>query len=282
MLRILRHIRHKRFSRFYVGWVFLGNFYRYILKIFNLNFVTTHKIQNKSIKLHANFAFSNFEYWGKQHNNLFNTYLKIAKTSKCFFDIGAHIGIVTIPVALNMKNSGQVYSFEPSKRNLYFLKYHIKKNNVKNVKIVDKIVSSKTMSNVRFYEASETTGMNSIIKINEKNVTTMKKMKSISLDDFCESEDLKPDILKVDIEGSEVDLLIGARKIISKHKPIIFLSYHAKHLKELGYKRNAMIKIIKELRYVAYDENHNKIEKFTNKEYILAYCKTNITKLLKK
>ena len=34
-----------------------------------------------------------------------------------------------------------------------------------------------------------------------------------------------------------------------------------------------MIKIIKELKYVAYDENHNKIENFTNKEYILAYYK---------
>jgi FkbM family methyltransferase len=281
MLKILRYIRHKTFSRFYIVWVFLGNFYRYVLKILNINFSTIHQIQKKSIKLHANFAFSNFEYWGKQHNNLFNTYLKIAKTSKCFFDIGAHIGIVTIPVALNMKSSGLVYSFEPSKKNLFFLKYHVKENNIKNVKIIDKIVSSKTKSNVKFYEANETTGMNSIIKINEKNVTTMTKVKSVSLDDFCKSKNLKPDILKVDIEGSEVDLLIGAKKIISKQKPIIFLSYHTKHLKKLGYKTNDMLEIIKELKYVAYDEKHNKIENFTNKEYILAYYKTNITKLLR-
>ena len=43
----------------------------------------------------------------------------------------------------------------------------------------------------------------------------MTKVKSVSLDDFCKSKNLKPDILKVDIEGSEVDLLIGAKKIIS-------------------------------------------------------------------
>ena len=30
-----------------------------------------------------------------------------------------------------------------------------------------------------------------------------------------------------------------------------------------------MLEIIKELKYVAYDEKHNKIENFTNKEYIL-------------
>ena len=48
-----------------------------------------------------------------------------------------------------------------------------------------------------------------------------------------------------------------------------------------GYKKNEMIKIIKELKYVAYDENHNKIENFTNKEYILAYYKIKINKLLK-
>ena len=241
MLRFLRYLRHKTFSRFSIVWIFLGNLYRNILKIFNINFSTSHKIQNKLIKLHANFAFSNFEYWGKHHNNLFNTYLKIAKSSKCFLDIGAHIGIVTLPVAMNMKDSGQVYSFEPSKKNLFFLKYHLKKNNIKNVKVIEKIVSSKTMKNVKFFESEEATGMNSIIKIHEKNITKINTIESVSLDDFCKFENLKPDIVKVDIEGSEIDFLLGAKKIISKHKPIIFLSYHTKHLKKLGYKTNEMI-----------------------------------------
>ena len=119
MLRFLRNLRHKTFSRFSIVWIFLGKLYRNILKIFNINFSTSHKIQNKLIKLHANFAFSNFEYWGKHHYNLFNTYLKIAKSSKCFLDIGAHIGIVTLPVAMNMKDSVGLF-IRTIVKNLFF------------------------------------------------------------------------------------------------------------------------------------------------------------------
>ena len=85
---------------------------------------------------------------------------------------------------MNMKDSGQVYSFEPSKKNLFFLKYHLKKNNIKNVKVIEKIVSSKTMKNVKFFESEEATGMNSIIKIHEKNITKINTIESVSLDDF--------------------------------------------------------------------------------------------------
>ena len=83
---------------------------------------------------------------------------------------GAHIGIVTLPVAMNMKEQN-IYSFEPSKKNLFFSKIPSnKKTKYKNVKVIEKIVSSKTMKNVKFFENSEATGMNSIIKIHEKQL----------------------------------------------------------------------------------------------------------------
>ena len=68
------------------------------------------------------------------------------------------------------------------------------------------------MKNVKFFESEEATGMNSIIKIHEKNITKINTIESVSLDDFCKFENLKPDIVKVDIEGSEIDFLLGAKK----------------------------------------------------------------------
>ena len=55
----------------------------------------------------------------------------------------SHIGIVTLPLARTIRSGGKIYAFEPSKNNLFYLKYHLKKNNIENVKIIDKLVTSK-------------------------------------------------------------------------------------------------------------------------------------------
>ena len=89
-----------------------------------------------------------------------------------------------------------------------------------------------------FYESSESSGMNSIIEIGRKKITNKRYIPSITLDQFCKDKKISPDIIKVDIEGSEIEMLIGAKNIIKKSRPIIFLSYHPFHIKKLGYKNS--------------------------------------------
>ena len=57
--------------------------------------------------------------------------IKLSKNSKYFFDIGAHIGIVSLSISRNISENGLIYAFEPSKTNLKFLKYHISSNCLK-------------------------------------------------------------------------------------------------------------------------------------------------------
>ena len=65
---------------------------------------------------------------------IFPNIFKTIKRIRFVFDIGAHVGIVTLAVAKNIKKNGVIYAFEPSKVNLKFLKYHIACNKIKNVK----------------------------------------------------------------------------------------------------------------------------------------------------
>ena len=76
--------------------------------------------------------------WGNKHNDFFPIYIKLSKNSKCFFDIGAHIGIVSLSISRNINKNGLIYAFEPSKTNIKFLKYHISSNCLKNIRIVQK------------------------------------------------------------------------------------------------------------------------------------------------
>ena len=55
--------------------------------------------------------------------------------------------------------------------------------------------------------------MNSIIQIKEKNIIRTKKVESVSVDSFCQENNVKPDLIKVDIEGGEIKMLEGAAEL---------------------------------------------------------------------
>ena len=56
---------------------------------------------------------------------------------------------------------------------------------------------------------------------------------------------------------------------LPKYKPIIYLSVHPTHLKELGYELRQLKDLIKSLKYKIEDSHGNKINNIKFSEYIL-------------
>ena len=57
------------------------------------------------------------------------------------------------------------------------------------------------------------------------------------LDEYLSINDLdKPNFIKVDIEGSEIDFLYGAINTITKWNPDLMIEFHGLSLLESGYK----------------------------------------------
>ena len=104
---------------------------------------------------------------------------------------------------------------------------------------------------------------------------------STTLDIFCNLNNVYPDIIKVDIEGSEIEMLKGATKILKKYKPLIFLSYHPYHIKKLGYQNSLIFDILTMLNYKIYDLEGNQPLKLKNSEYLLIHKKRNVDDIFK-
>jgi len=147
----------------------------------------------------------------------------IVKEGDVIYDIGAHVGYFTLLFSVLVGNKGKVVAFEPNKKNLEILKRHLKINRCKNVIVVDKAVSDKT--GITFFDTGDGSWTGKISLTGEYEVEVVK------LDDFI-SKNLIPSVIKIDVEGEELNVLRGAKNLLEKYKPTIFLSTHSQELYE--------------------------------------------------
>ena len=268
IISLLRDLRHKRLRKLYFIWVLLGRFYRFIIRNFDIK-ITQFIGSYGPFKMNPEFAFSNYSSWGGQHNRGFDHLISNLKDSKVFFDVGAHIGLVTLPAATTMPTDGLVVAFEPSKTNFNHLKSHLKANNLDSkVDLVKTLVGSNN-KNRSFYSNDYENGMNSISPIKKIKGYKFIELNQLSLDSYCERSGNIPQIIKIDVEGAELDVLKGANDLIKRFAPTIYLSVHPKHLKALGIETKELIKYINSIGYVIKDFEDNIVTKLELNEYLL-------------
>jgi FkbM family methyltransferase len=135
------------------------------------------------------------------------------------FDVGAHAGFYTLLFARLVGPTGRVVAFEPSSRNVEFLRRHIELNKIRNVEIVEAAVSD---SNGTGAFAERPSSYNGAL---DSSGTTRVQM--VSVDDLCASGRIPPpNFIKIDVEGAEDLVLAGARSTIAGAHPTIFLATH--------------------------------------------------------
>lgn len=74
-----------------------------------------------------------------------------------------------------------------------------------------------------------------------------------TLDDLCAELDVHPDAMKVDVEGYEMAVLQGARRIFREDRPVLFLEVHPQRLGQLGTSMAEVSRLLAELGYRAFD-----------------------------
>lgn len=80
------------------------------------------------------------------------------------------------------------------------------------------------------------------------------EVETISLDEFVKSGYSPPDLIKIDIEGSEYEALTGAKELLQNRKPVIFLATHSDEL------RIKCLKLLAEFGYTIATVDKNPIE----------------------
>lgn len=143
-------------------------------------------------------------------------------------DLGGNIGMVALYMAHKVGPSGHVWVYEPDQKNQHLLRAHMELNGVANVTLVPAGVWQES-GTLTFYEGGTYTS--SFVKTNyiSENPAQYKEtsVPVVSLDDEYEKYQWERlDFIKMDIEGSEVKALLGAKRLLSELSPVLLIETH--------------------------------------------------------
>lgn len=172
---------------------------------------------------------------------------KILNSNITFIDIGANSGVYSVLASSYCKN---IYSFEPNINVFKDLKKNLKINKIKN-----KCLNLGIGKNNSIQRVTKNLGdKNYILKKFDKNIPSYKiKIKNLDFFKFKK----KKLVIKIDVEGYELDVLMGSIKTFYQNKLIVIII-------EMNGKKSNLKKIehffkINKFINVNFDLNKNKI-----------------------
>ena len=171
---------------------------------------------------------------------------KNLKKDDCFIDVGSNIGLMTIFAAKQVGVKGAVFSFEAHPETYKILEFNLDLNKITNVIKCNFALGSNFCQSVIYDNWQVNRGGASLI-INDVNSTSF-PIEVKRLDDVL-TKQIKPKIIKIDVEGFELEVLKGAKEVIIKNKPILIVELSIN--RDNSYEINELIDFI--LGFDSYD-----------------------------
>jgi FkbM family methyltransferase len=136
------------------------------------------------------------------------------------FDIGANVGLYTL---LFSTCAQSVYAFEPLPRNLDYLRRLIAINRMGNARVMPWAMSDA--GGKGYFKLGRDHSQGRLDVDGEIQVPIR------TCDQFASDRGVVPDLIKIDVEGSELKVLHGARNLLQSYHPAILLSVHSDRLR---------------------------------------------------
>jgi FkbM family methyltransferase len=157
---------------------------------------------------------------------------KYTQKGKGFYDLGANSGYFSLVAnQFGMKS----YAFEPNPQNIELLTKHVKLNNKeKDITLFPYAVCDK--SRILKFTNDSNLAANTYTDSKYTKTSSFIEVQGVSLDEFFKENDNieKPYLLKIDVEGAELDVLNGAKETLLKYFPTILLSTHDIHIPNIS------------------------------------------------
>ena len=157
-----------------------------------------------------------------------------------FYDLGANIGYMSIETASLFKDAIRIYAFEPQPNLAHIVALSARLNQFQNLAIYD-IMLGKQKGVSNLFVPSHSIHASSIDR--ESNSRSI-ACKVETLDNLVARGDIPPpEVIKIDVEGGELDVFHGMKHIIQSAAPYIIFEADD-NMDRFGYNRDDLFDFI--------------------------------------
>jgi FkbM family methyltransferase len=131
-------------------------------------------------------------------------------------DAGAHVGFYALQMALWVGARGRVIAFEPNPTARSVLRRNVALNGLSSRIAVEPGAVGAAPGLATLYDAGNTSGLSRLGAPNpaSRGEAAAVEVPVVALDDYCHAHELRPDWLLIDVEGAELDALLGAQSLV--------------------------------------------------------------------
>lgn len=177
-----------------------------------------------------------------------------------FLDIGANLGVFTL-FAAKRTPLGQVWAFEPVTAVFNKLSANVQLNKFSRVHLIKSALSDTEQQRdihiptLPFKDGSFNEGISSFFRNLDQG--RQESVRVTTLDRFVEQEGLQRiDIMKIDVEGSELSALCGAKQTLSRFHPKIIVEINAETSSMAGYESREILNYLQQFGYTFQSIRH--------------------------
>jgi FkbM family methyltransferase len=179
-------------------------------------------------------------------------------------DVGANNGEASLRASKIVGQQGKIISFEPLLTNIKRFKKNLSLNpQLNNISLVKKGVGNNQEDVVLVNDRKDNLGMGWVQAANDDGhykYSYSQKISIVTLDAYLLPIELdRVDFIKIDVEGFELNVLLGAVNVIKKYKPILFIEVVDLHLKKQNTSAIELIKYLEDLNYIIMNSGNGEI-----------------------
>jgi FkbM family methyltransferase len=165
-----------------------------------------------------------------------------------FVDVGSNKGDFSLLAAKTVGSNGKVLSFEPEPRNCYWIRRSIQASGYENIKLYEFALSGT--DGTALLHLGRKSGWHTLVPECPDRDQGVIGVVTKRLDSVLEEADQsKVDMIKIDVEGAELEVLKGARGALSNNNDLVLLMDLHPYL---GVDVAEVFKILEELDFRVY------------------------------
>lgn len=193
------------------------------------------------------------DYWADDEGEL-RFLWKSLEPGMVFIDIGAYKGIYSMVAAKKLRGNGTIIAFEPSPREYRRLCLNLRLNRMAIVRPEMLALGAATTQTEFFQVASGDTSRNGLRPPASSDPVAKISVAAVSLDDYVARHHLQRlDVIKLDLEGGELDFLRGAAAVLAEFRPILICEVLDAATKVWAYDASRIISTLQDLGYAWFE-----------------------------